>query len=55
MFFYAVVSAETEKVVELFARADDADAMVAAVRRDDQCLAARLRVEAIEVADPSPN
>jgi hypothetical protein len=42
---YAVVSAETEKAVELFVRREDAERFLEEVRGDDPKLAELLRLE----------
>ncbi len=47
MIFYGVISAETEKAVEMFVRRGDAEAMIEDVRRDDADLAESLRIEEI--------
>ena len=49
MLVYAVVSARTEKAVELFSRREDAEAMVRDVLEDDPELADVLRLEPIEL------
>ncbi|MDP8903847.1 MAG: hypothetical protein M3N29_00785 [Chloroflexota bacterium] len=41
MLVLAVVSAETEKAVELFVRREDAEAMIEDVRRDEPETASR--------------
>ena len=47
---YAVVSAETEKAVELFVRRADAETFLEEVRADDAELAELLRLEPVELA-----
>ena len=46
---YAVVSAETEKAVDMFVRREDAERFLEEVRGDDPELAELLRLEAIEL------
>jgi hypothetical protein len=46
---YAVVSAETEKAVELFVRRKDAERFLEEVRGDDPELAELLRLEPVEL------
>ena len=49
MLVYAVVSAETEKAVELFVRREDAEAFVDEVQADDAELAELRRLEPVEL------
>ena len=49
MLVYAVVSAETEKAVELFVRREDAERFVGEVQTDDAKLAETLRLEPVEL------
>ncbi len=50
MRVFAVVSDDTpEEAIELFVRRDDAQAFLDEVRADDEKLAARLRVEPVEL------
>jgi selenophosphate synthetase-related protein len=49
VLFYGVVSAQTERVVEVFLEREAAEAMIGEVREDDPLLAEELRVEAIEL------
>jgi hypothetical protein len=49
VFFYGVISAQTEKVVEFFLEREAAEAMIDEVREDEPLLAEELRVEAIEL------
>ncbi len=49
MRVYAVVSAETEKAVELFVRREDAERFLGDVRDDDAELAETLRLEPVEL------
>jgi hypothetical protein len=46
---YAVVDRETERAVELFVRREEAEAMIAEVREDEQELATALRVEIVDL------
>ena len=49
MLVFAVVSAETEKAVELFVRREDAETFVGDVRDDDEELAGTLHLKPIEL------
>ena len=49
VLFYGVVSARTEKVVEVFLEREAAEAMIGEVREDEPLMAEELRVEAIEL------
>ncbi len=49
MLAYAVVSAETQKAVELFVHREDAERFVEEVREDDAALAELLSVEPVEL------
>ncbi len=53
MLAYAVVSAETQKAVELFVRREDAERFLENVRADEPELAERLRLEPIQLTEPS--
>jgi hypothetical protein len=46
---FAVVSAETEKAVELFIRREDAERFLEEVRGDDPALAELRRLEPLEL------
>ena len=49
MLAYAVVSAETEKAVELFIRREDAERFLEEVRTDDAELAETLRLKPVDL------
>lgn len=49
VFFYGVVTAETEKVVEFFLKREAAEDMISEVREEEPALAEELRVEAIQL------
>ncbi len=49
MLVYAVVSAETEKAVDLFVRRADAERFLEEVRGDDAELAETLTLEPVEL------
>ena len=49
MLVYAVVSAETEKAVELFVRLEDVETFLDEVQADDEKLAELLRLEPVEL------
>ena len=52
LLVYVVVSAKTEKAVELFVRRDDAERFLECVRADEPELAERLRVELVDLDQP---
>ena len=54
MLVFAVVSAKTEKAVELFLRREDAERFLDEVRQDEPALAHSLRLERIELGDSAP-
>ena len=49
MLVYGLVSAQSEKAIELLPSREAAEAFIAKVERDEPELAALLRVEAIEL------
>jgi hypothetical protein len=49
VLFYGVVSAQTEKAIELFLEREQAETFIAEVDEDEPDLAALLRVEPVEL------
>jgi hypothetical protein len=54
VLFYGVVSAQTEKAIELFLERDQAEAFIAEVAEDEPELAALLSVRVLEF-EQAPN